>query len=177
MTPLACSGLSLSLVHHLASCSHGAAFLRCPAFPSCRLTQGVTPPPFPPTSLRVSMCLDPDSTQKSCIPGQCPRAPYKSVERTAGMWFCPALSFQSNGDLVSVTISVGSFVKGFPVSESLHSQGHKGSQSGYQPHGTPHVTRDVAHGRQPRAWKARRGVGAYQALARTCPKRTPKRMA
>lgn len=115
----------------------------CGLSPSCRLTQGVTPSPFPPTSLHAPMCLNPDSTQKSCIPWQCPRAPCKSVEIKAGVWFCPALSFQSSGDLVSVTISVCSFVKAFPVSESLHSQGHKGSQSGYQPHGIPQVTRDV----------------------------------
>lgn len=139
---MACSGLLLSLAHHLGSCRHGVAFLRCPAFPSRRLTQGATPSPFPPTSLHVSMCLNPGSMQKSCIPWQCPRAPCKSVEITAGMWFCPALSFQSNGDLVSVTISVCSFVKGFPVSESLHSQSHQCSQSGYQPHGTSHAARD-----------------------------------
>lgn len=86
---------------------------------------------------------EPRQYTESCIPWQCPRAPCKSVEIKAGVWFCPALSFQSSGDLVSVTISVCSFVKAFPVSESLHSQGHKGSQSGYQSHGTPQVTRDV----------------------------------
>lgn len=114
--------------------------------PPCTLTQG----PSLPASSYVSMCLKPGRTQKSCSPSRGPQALGESMEITAGMRFSPAspaTAFRPPSEptetWLSAAIAVCWFVNGFLVSESPHSQGHRGSQSGYQTPGMSHAAREV----------------------------------
>ena len=58
MTSLGFGGLLQGLVHTSGSFPRGGAFLRCLAFPPCKLTQVASPSPFLPVPVDVSICLN-----------------------------------------------------------------------------------------------------------------------
>lgn len=125
----------LNLVYTPGSSRHCVAFLGCPAFPPCKLTQGAFPSPLPPIPPAMPICLDPDCTQKSHAPLRSPQAPGKSVgintSRDGGVCWLHLPATRRPGssaveNFVIAAIPICCFVSGFLVSGSLHSQGHQG---------------------------------------------------